>query len=59
MRRVSAMLGHLRFNLLLVLVAPDFPPAEFFSLTQFPTVDLDFSITDFPPHIIRGSPDFF
>jgi hypothetical protein len=35
-------------SLLLVRVAPDLPPVEF-SLTHFPSVDVVFSYTDFPP----------
>ena len=35
-------------GLLLVCVEPDFPPVEF-SLTLLPSVDLNFSLTDFAP----------
>ena len=43
-------------GLLLVRVAPDFPPVEF-SLTHFPLRDssLDVSLTDFPPASSKSS----
>jgi hypothetical protein len=43
-------------GLLLVCVEPDFPPVEF-SLTLLPSVDLDFSLTDFAPSSSETVPD--